>query len=319
MIQLRTRWLQFRVRSLLIMVAILAIPCSWLAVNLWRAERQTRAVDAIVASGGSVVYDYEDESRTGPDAPQWLVSLFGKDTFASVVTASVAPDADVEGLKGLRELDAHSSWADRDLYRLGKIRTLVALRMPFCAITDDGLKILSSQEQLEELVLSDTQISDVGLKHLRRFTRLKSLDLGCTATTDAGLQNLGELTQIQVLKLGGTQITDEGLAHLKNLQRLKRLHLDFTSIGDAGLAHVAGLKALENLRLGHTKITDAGLAQLRGLSQLEVLDLHSTGITGKGVVYLKGLPRLHTVKYDGTKVTEEDVRNLHLPRAPDDY
>ena len=53
---LRFRWrFQFSIRSLLVLTVAVAIPCSWLAVEMKRAREQREAVEGIVRLGGGVL------------------------------------------------------------------------------------------------------------------------------------------------------------------------------------------------------------------------------------------------------------------------
>lgn len=108
----RRRWLQFRLRTIFVLLTILGL---WLGVQANRAQRQRRAVDAILDRGGQVQYDYEfDEDGheiwlaepPEPPGPKWLRTLVGDDYFRTVVdvTFRTATDADMEGLAALTDL-----------------------------------------------------------------------------------------------------------------------------------------------------------------------------------------------------------------------
>jgi hypothetical protein len=54
------RWrFQFSVRSLLVLAAAAAVPCSWLAVERRKASKQIAAVAEIERLDGRVTYDFE--------------------------------------------------------------------------------------------------------------------------------------------------------------------------------------------------------------------------------------------------------------------
>ena len=52
----RRRWLQFSLRSILALTAVVAI---WLGIKVTAAHNQRNAVKAILASGGQVYYDFQ--------------------------------------------------------------------------------------------------------------------------------------------------------------------------------------------------------------------------------------------------------------------
>ena len=69
------RRFQFNLRSLLVLVVVVALPCSWLAVRMQQARRQIEAADAIDKLGGRVFYFWEHgkASEPGADPARWTV------------------------------------------------------------------------------------------------------------------------------------------------------------------------------------------------------------------------------------------------------
>ena len=244
------RWrFQFSVRSLVVLVVGVAIPCCWLTVKMREAERQRKAVEAI-RKVGWINYDY-DLDKSGnlvwgqePPSPAWLRRLLGDDFFAHALGVYlVTPEVgDVEHLKGLTELEY--------------------LKLSHTKTTDDWLVNVRGLTKLRYLLLSHTLVSDVGLKQIRKLTELTSLDLFCTEVTDAGLVTLKGLTRLEYLWLN-TQVTDAGLESLKGLTKLKYLFLDDTQITDAGLQHLRGLTKLKALNLRNTQVTEEGIEELQ--------------------------------------------------------
>jgi len=172
---------QFGVRSLVVLVVAVAIPCSWLAMKMREAERQRKTVEAIHKAGGPFYYDYQPTDRfpvpwwTELSGPAWLVRLVGVDFFADVVGVSV-----------------------------GNTR-----------VGDVYLEDVKALTRLDWLYLSGTQVSDAGLAHLRGLTRLRLLDLSRTQVSDAGLEHLRGRTRLKYLDLSGTDVTEEGIEELR--------------------------------------------------------------------------------------------------------
>src|SRR5271157_2618165 len=81
---------QFSIRSLLIVAVVVALPCSWLAVEMKKAREQKEAVAAILSGGGHVSYDWQVDTNLGflpnaqPKCPSWLRGLLGDDFFGEV-------------------------------------------------------------------------------------------------------------------------------------------------------------------------------------------------------------------------------------------
>ena len=63
------RRFQFSLRSLLVMVLVVAIPCSWLTAKVRKAEMQEKAAWMVVRMQGSVLIDSEN---TTSSSSLWL-------------------------------------------------------------------------------------------------------------------------------------------------------------------------------------------------------------------------------------------------------
>ncbi len=218
------RWrFQFSIRSLLVLTVAVAVPCSWMAVEIKKAREQREAADEITKSSGYVHYDWEFSAEghsidnAHPPAPEWLRNLLGVDFFGAVshvyIWGTSVTDAKLEHVQDLTQLKK--------------------LSLEYTQAT--GLEYVKDLTQLKELGLGGTQVTDMALEHLKGLTQLESLKLYRTKITDAELQYLEGLTQLQELDLTGTGITDAGLPHLEGLTRLKWLHIDRTNVTDEGV------------------------------------------------------------------------------------
>ena len=72
------RWpFQFSIRSLLLLVVAVAVPFSWLAVEIQQAKREREAVVGIEELGGHVTYDWKVGKGVAlpPPGPAWLRSM----------------------------------------------------------------------------------------------------------------------------------------------------------------------------------------------------------------------------------------------------
>ena len=102
------RRFQYSLRTLLLVVTLFAIACSWLAVKIRQAQRQQEAVAEIQKLGGSIVYDWPAGWKPArnvlpPPGPAWLRSLLGVDLFLTVHAVDVSgiqvTDEDVNKLQ----------------------------------------------------------------------------------------------------------------------------------------------------------------------------------------------------------------------------
>ena len=171
----RRRWLQFSVRSTLLLVFLLSLPFAWLASKRHDRHREQRAVIAIEKLGGHASYNWNQTQSDAPPGPQWLRSLFGDELFTHV--------------------------------------TSVGLHKPH--VTDSDLSVLDSLPHVEDLSLQRTSISDAGLSHLRRMRGLTDLTLSETRVTDASVAVLKRLSRLERLDLQDTLVTACGIAELQ--------------------------------------------------------------------------------------------------------
>ena len=253
---------QFGLRTLLLTVVVVAVPCGWMGRELERARHQRELVERVSR------YNYLDGGQRL--VPKWLRKSLGEDFFA-----------ELEGVV-LEDSETHASLTH--LRGLTNLRSLYLMGTP---VTDDGLAHLRGLKNLRFLDLTGTKITDAGLSHLRGLTNLQSLDLTGTKITDAGLAHLRELTNLSLLKLTGTKITDAGLAHISELTNLRSLYLYGTPVTGVGLAHLRELTNLQTLGLNGTQVTDDGLVHLQGLKNLQFLYLSGTQVTDERVRQLQ--------------------------------
>jgi Leucine-rich repeat (LRR) protein len=259
------RHFQYSLRSLLLLVAAVAIPCSWLAVVIEKQDKEAVTSYALMKKGAGV------GSET-----TWLGRLLRDNSLQTVTRVQLS----------MRPV------TDADMARLPTFRQLQELQLDGTQITDAGFVHLQGLRQLQELVLAGTQITDAALVHLQELRQLRHIDLSRTKVTDAGLVYLQQFSQLQDLGLDNTQVTDAGLVYLQGLKQLKSLNLWNTRITDAGVVHLRGLSQLQMLHLCGTKISDAGLVHLQGLKQLKYLNIWETKVTCQGVKKIRqALPK----------------------------
>lgn len=207
---------QFGLSTLLLVVAVVAIPCGWFAREWERARQQHACIDSILAHSGMVYYHDIHAHAVPQFAYEWLAPVLGGDFF----------------------LDLSEVWARQmslDLAVVGQCDRLLALDLRESPVTDDDLAHLRGLKQLEWLYLDETAITDAGLEHVQELSELQRLYLISTGVTDRGLARLSKLEHLQLLYLDRTQVTDAGLVHLVGLSNLTSLRLYETQVTEQGV------------------------------------------------------------------------------------
>ena len=129
-------------RSLLVLAVVVALPCSWLAVEMKKATKQQEAVEALIRLNCGFEYDYEvqfDPASFGlqieeewypgkpdamPSGPAWLRKCLGIFNSLYEVNCNRTPVADA------------------DLAHFEGLTSVVELRMTDTGTTDLGLERL---------------------------------------------------------------------------------------------------------------------------------------------------------------------------------
>jgi hypothetical protein len=221
----RRRWLQFRLKTIFVVVAIVAVPCGLFKWKWDRKQAERRAVAEIKKVGGSVAYDWQviviegnrasaetlrrlkQGQRPEPPGPAFLRKLLGDDFLAHVVQVQF-PYVEID--------DSDLVWLDSlpDVERLD-VRNKKS-------ITDTGLEHLQHLSRLRYLVLNNTKATGVALRHVKRARGLRVLGLQSLPITDADLRQLEAFPDLEELVLYGTEVTNEGVEELqKHLPKCK--------------------------------------------------------------------------------------------------
>jgi hypothetical protein len=198
----KLRWYQWRLRSMFLLMLLVAIGMSYVAVEMRNQRKQNVAARQIENMGGKVQSE-----------PTWLGTLLRDDSLVKVTDASLAGHLASEKMvyldPGGKFIIADALWPFEELSQL---RTADFRHVP---LTDNSLVYLQGLSQLQVLDLDCTNITDAGLVHLQGLSQLQLLSLSYTKVTDAGLVHLQGLNRLQKLWLGNTKVTAKGAKKLR--------------------------------------------------------------------------------------------------------
>ncbi|PHS03545.1 MAG: hypothetical protein COA78_17695 [Blastopirellula sp.] len=295
------KWLpkfRFSMRTLFILVTLLCVLLVPVSVKLYQARQQRLVVEWVLASGGSVDYDYERPKDGGyrnyaePEDNLWLRSILGNDFFDTVVYVSIENPTvtDISVLSHLQSLDSlvitfssKESYTAKHMAELSKLNCPLTVRLigPFLDLTPiqrlNNIRVLTigatyvkdltpliHLDQLESLyILNNYNLQDYSA--LPNVRNLKSLGLSSNQVTD--ISALSKLSSLKSLKLHYTRVTDftplSDLTQLEKLEIIQVIDRDFSPISDP--------RQLKELEIIRDKVTDlAPFAKLINLRDLEL-------------------------------------------------
>ncbi len=189
----KLRWLQFRLRTLLVLMALCGVAVRWAGQPIIAARQQANAVAAIEAAGGHFY-----KCRGKPIVPGWMRRFFAPSACISVSHV---------------EFPRHSG--DAEMALLADLPHVINLMGCGSHTTDAGMTHISGLSELGWLNLSETQITDTGLRYLCGLSNLQDLNLTDTHITDAGVEQLKSLTGLKRLHLDGTKVSAEQVESLE--------------------------------------------------------------------------------------------------------
>jgi hypothetical protein len=163
----RRRFLQFRLRTLLVLMLAIAAPLAWVSE---RRRKQDQAIATIERLGGRIQFRWKSAWDNGaPRYSMWLRRLVG------------------------------DPWLAQSLF--------VSFSGPHCRVRDADLACLADLPHLTGLALGNTRVSDPGMEHIAKLRGLETLGLDGTRVHDFGLALVEHLPYLRHLALDGSRVT----------------------------------------------------------------------------------------------------------------
>ena len=258
----KRRRFRFSLRSLLVLVVILAIPLGWIAKERRQSQYEKQFVDQMIETHSIRQHQfggpYDSEPLRSEVKPQGWWRDLARHVLGERHSSLMLFHDDPKSLASFTKL--------RELRLYGQFSDATPLT---------GLK------RLKILDLSGTNVGN--LQPLVGFNRLRSLYLDGTPVSD--LTPLARLKQLRSLALEGTSVSD--LTPLAGLDQLEWLGLSSTQVSD--ISSLGGLVNLKSLSLIATQVSD--LTPLAGLTKLTELDVTGTSVSTVQIESLqKALP-----------------------------
>jgi hypothetical protein len=218
------------------------------------SERQERAIEAVLAAGGTVERDAD-----------------GFPTLIDLARDRVS--ADDQTIQAVLEFPA-----------LKKLRLAVSQAEP------ETISALGSLTGLDELLLQDMAISDDEMiRLLAAMPRLRRLTLRrLSGVTNVTVRALADCPRLEVLALiEMNEVTGAGLDRLQSIKRLRALDLrNCGQLGAEDLARLSNLKGLADLKIGGPVVNDELMEFVSRFPSLQSLTIEDAGVTSEGLLRL---------------------------------
>lgn len=258
------RLLQFRLRSLLLLVIAAAIPACYLERRIAHYHRQAHALLVLRQQGSRI------SSR--PTQPEWFWNFFfpNASSIFQDVTELTACGANFDSdnlaivceMKALQSLCVKDSMVDDPwVASLASLSNLYDLNLSGTRIGNSALAQISRFPSLNQVDLSNTDIDNAGMVHLRGHHNLHRLCLHGTKITYRCMPNIGRLPTLDTLTLPGPAVSREGFLHLAALRHLGSIALVGASVDDDTLKQLADCPDLPQCAvfIDHSHVTEPGL------------------------------------------------------------
>ena len=320
----RQPWYQFRLKSLLIFMGVLAIPLTAAVMHI-RPYRERRAALERLREAGEIVPNAWIGPLDDPQTPWYEQFLYGGKPLDGVqffVIVKRPTDEQFANVKTLQgpwprvELHVRYALNDADFQRIARNLKVGYIAFDSPAISSDGWTKL---EEINPwyLCILHSDFSDEDLLHLQKMN-IRELHLIDTKVTGTGLANLRAFEPngppgLGRLTLDKSPVTDDGLRNLHQAG-IYELSLAHTNVTGVPLADFVGLERLSTLNLSHTNVNNDGLAFLERAKNLEELKLTGCKISGKGLRHLRPHAESNiNLKLNDTPLTDEDLADLENP------
>lgn len=285
------RLLQFRLRTLLVLLLLSSIAMGWWHRTMRRYQDQQEAITEIAWFAQHMAFE--------PGKPAWLRPFADEKVFQDIVHLS---------------FQSQGKMTDEQMMHLSKMPRLRRLSLQHTSVTDQGLSHLSKLNELDTLSLESTLVTDDGLKHLSDLSNLRTLQLNHTEVTGKGLRHLAGMKSLQRLDIDSAHVSDDDLRWLVELPQLQQLEMHTIGLTEAGFSQLSSLRQLETLELHCARVRapfeSTVNVQLAHFAKLKSLTLRSNKYDR---LVVSDLPQLTHLAIFGA--FSEDVRIEALPRV----
>lgn len=306
-------WPNFRLRTLLILLGIMAIGLAYLGNLRQRVLHQRRIVAKIEAAGGEVGYNYE--YGLGDTLDYFITLDLDRHTdHRELKDGSV--ESTITTSRGEQFIHVNTPPGPKFLRRFlgddvfARVESVEPSRTP----TYDP-RILLELPDLKVLLLSGSIINDESLCIVAQIPQLRVLSLADVkpgSVTRQGLEQLAAAKNLESLGLSGDWITDELVTGIRPLRNLKTLYVGSAPHLSSGIfANVAEMPELCDLQIYRApQLSDEGAENLARLGKLRVFIAAQTELSDATLIHLTKLPNVELLNVSHSQVSDAGMQQI---------
>ncbi len=249
----KLRFFQFRLRTLLLAVPLVAFACAKIAAwhNDYLAERQS--LESVSGAIGPFFVECEVQWKPPHWMPECLLKLGLQNWFAHVVAVRGRVDSDVLKFLGnfnrLQKLDCAAE-KNSDFAPLTRLSQLSELRIEGDGVTRECLKQLAALPRLRKLAIVGALLDDAALAELNGLASLEELEVNEQAAQILDLHGLKELRALRLRRFRAP------LIRLTDLPRLANIELNGATLDAVSCQNISALPALASLKINDATTRD---------------------------------------------------------------
>lgn len=179
-------------------------------------------------------------------------------------------------------------------------------------VTDEALRELRNNKELQVLHLANCLITDAGLKEVATFKELRTVNLAnCPNITNSGVKELAVLEQLETLSVAGCdKLNYAAFRDAPGFKEVRNLDVSRTKIFPGACR---SMTRLQTLNISGIRMSGHGLKQLTVFKELQTLIVtDNANLRDYGLEYLvHSVPQLQVLDVSGCEqLTDNGVKEL---------
>lgn len=306
---------RFKIRTLLIVVTVVAILIAYLArISTIENRRRYFVSDAYWYEIGTASIDsYVSHSETHSLSwSRWIgTKLAGTGEETTAISVGFGADAEADEIKEVLSLFPevqyvhfhHTKANPANIALLSNLPELLNIQIDEGIADIETMTTIGKLQQRPTVSFHNIHLDDSFLNNaVVSKIDLCSVYSPTSSVTDAGMQSVSKFEKFIFLTLKDCQISNEGVKELKGHASLIGIFMDNCPVGDPCVETLITMPNLLDLSLRGTDITDVGIEALLPIAgKMRNIDIRETAVTPEAIKRLNLKCRMGALKFTPPK------------------